>query len=124
MPFITYEQLESIIGVALAGQLCADPQAFEAAERSAAQIITQRTGIAEPALGDETTAPAWVQMPAAHIILYKNLGRLGRIDTEFRQWAADLYSASMASLDEHKIQTPSGRATGSHVGSVEGLTKW
>lgn len=123
MPFLTFSDLREIIGATLAQQLCSDSGSFEAAERTAAQMVIDATGTAEPESGSESDAPRWAKAAAAHIILYNRIGLLAKLDPEFRAWARSLYDQALATLAEHKA-TPSDRVAGSTTAEMEGLPSW
>jgi hypothetical protein len=123
MPFLTFDEFKEIAPIQIAQQACQDPNSFEAAERTAAQRVIDETGIAEPALGAEATAPAWVKAPVAYIILYNRIGYLLKIDPELRAWSKDQYTIALETLAKHK-GTPSARVSGSTTSEMEGLPTW
>lgn len=124
MPILTQHELATYLPQAIAQALSQDAGGFAACEQATAAEIVTRTGITEPAAGDESQAPVWAKECAAYLILYKRLGVLGKIDPEVRAWAEGLAKAATTTLAAHRIGTSTGRTASSTTGTIEGLKTW
>lgn len=124
MPFLTQQELSTYLPQAIAAALSQDAGGFAACEQATAAEIVTRTGITEPAAGDESQAPAWAKEASAYLIQYKRLGVLVKIDPDVRAWAKDMMERADAILTAHRIGTSAGRASASATGTIEGLKKW
>ncbi|MEP7217951.1 MAG: hypothetical protein ABI876_03495 [Bacteroidota bacterium] len=120
MPFLTQKEFPTYLGQ-LANSMTGIVGAFDEAEKSAANHITEITGLAAPA--DAKDAPPWAKQASAWIIGSALIGTITTIRPEQLSWAEKRRADAEVILQEHQTATPTG-GVGPQTFPICGVVEW